>query len=120
MAVPYYDLAAVKLDIKETGSGIDTELAHWNDKAEAVINDDLFIKATKARRITSLPVLPFASGSVPETIQGAADAYVTHLYYLYVKNAEMAALHLKTYGSKIDRYVARLAADMEIYGRIAK
>jgi len=36
-AVPYYDIAAVKLDIRETGSGIDSELAHWNDKAEACL-----------------------------------------------------------------------------------
>jgi len=120
MVVPYYDIAAVKLDIRETGSGIDSELAHWNDKAEAQINDDLFDKATKARRITALPVLPFAAGSVPETIQGAADAYVTYLYYLYVKNPEMAQSHLKTYTAKIDRYIERLAVDMEIYGRIAK
>lgn len=120
MAVPYYDIAAVKLDIRETGAGIDTELAHWNDKAEAQINDDLFDKATKARRITALPVLPFAAGSVPESIQGAADAYVTHLYYNYVKNPEMSKLHLTTYQQKIDRYIERLAVDMEIYGRIAK
>ena len=120
MAVPYYDQVAVKLDIRETGTGIDTELDHWNDKAEAQINDDLFDKATKARRITNLPVLPFAAGSVPETIQGAADAYVTYLYYLYVKNAEMAALHLTTYETKVNRFIERLAVDKEIYGRIAK
>jgi len=119
-AVPYYDISAVKLDIRETGSGIDTELAHWNDKAEAYINDELYDKATKARRITSLPVLPFAAASVPETIQGAADAYVTYLYYLYVKNPEMAGGYLKETDKKITKYIERLKVDIEIYGRIAK
>ncbi len=120
MAVPYYDLAAVKLDIRETTAAIDVELAHWNDKAEAYINDELYDKATKARRITSLPVLPFAAGSVPETIQGAADEFVEHQYYLYVKNPEMSKLHLDEANKKITKYIERLAVDIEIYGRIAK
>ena len=119
-AVPYYDIAAVKLDIRETSSAIDTELAHWNDKAEAYINDELYDKATKARRITSLPVLPFPAADVPETIQGAADEYVEHLYYIYVKNPEMAKLHLDDADKKITKYVERLKVDIEIYGRIAK
>jgi len=120
MAVPYYDQAAVKLDIRETTTAIDTELDHWNDKAEAYIDDELYDKATKARRITSLPVLPFAAGSVPETIQGAADEYVEHKYYIYVKNPEMAKLHLDDADKKISKYIERLKVDIEFYGRITK
>jgi len=119
-AVPYYDIAAVKLDIRETGSGIDTELAHWNDKAEAYINDLLWDKANKAQRITSLPVLPFAAADVPETISGAADEYVEYLYYLYVKDKDQAKEHKDAADLKINNYVQRLKIDAEIYGRIAK
>jgi len=118
VAVPYYDLTKVKLNLSITGTGKDTELAHWNDEAESEIDDVLYEKATKARRITSLPVLPFASGSVPETVQGAADHYVIARYYEFIKNAEMAKVHDKKSNDKLDRYISRLTVERVIYSRI--
>jgi len=118
VAVPYYDLTKVKLNLSITGTGKDTELAHWNDEAEAEIDDVLYDKATKARRITSLPILPFTAGSVPETVQGAADHYVIARYYEFIKNPEMSKLHDKKMNDKINRYIDRLAVDKQIYGRI--
>lgn len=118
MAVPYYDLAKVKLDLSITGTGKDVQLVHWNDEAESEIDDILYDKATKARRITSLPILPFASASVPETVQGAADHYVIARYYEFIKNMEMAKIHDKKSNQKLDRYISRLAVEKVIYSRI--
>jgi len=118
VAVPYYDLTKVKLNLNITGSGKDTQLANWNDEAESEINDVLFDKATKARRIISLPVLPFASGSVPETVQGAADHYVIARYYEFIKNMDMAKVHDKKSNDKLNRYISRLTVERVIYGRI--
>ena len=118
MAVPYYDQTKVKLNLNITGTGKDTQLAHWNDEAESEIDDLLYNKATKARRITALPVLPFASGSVPESVQGAADHYVEARYFEYIKDIDMMTQHEKKMNTKLDRYIARLAVDKVIYGRI--
>jgi hypothetical protein len=118
VAVPYYDLTKVKLDLDIADTGNDVQLAHWNDEAEAEIDDMLYDKATKARRITSLPVLPFTSGSVPETVQGAADNIVASKYYRYVKDREMAKDHASEADKKLNRYINRLTVEREIYGRI--
>ena len=118
MAVPYYDQTKVKADLSITDTGNDTQLAHWNDEAEAEVDDLLYDKATKARRITSLPVLPFASGSVPETVQGAADHLVKSRYYEFIRNTDLAKYHMKQTDTKLDRYIDRLNVDKEIYGRI--
>lgn len=118
MAVPYFDLTKVKLDLNISGSGKDVQLAHWNDEAESEIDDVLYEKATKARRITSLPVLPFTTGSVPETVQGAADHYVIARYYEFIKNTEMSKIHDKKSNDKLNRYISRLTVGREIYGRI--
>ena len=120
MAVPYYDQTKVKLDLNITDTGNDTQLDHWNDEAEAEIDDILFDKATKARRITALPVLPFATGSVPESIQGAADNIVKSKFYEFSKNLEMAVHHKKEGDVKLTRYVDRLAISKVIYWRIAR
>ena len=118
MAVPYYDLTKVKLDLSITDTGNDTQLGHWNDEAEAEIDDTLYDKATKARRITALPVLPFASGSVPESVQGAADHLVKSRYYEFVKDLDMAKYHKEQMLLKLDLYIERLKVDSEIYGRV--
>ena len=119
MSVPYYDLAKVKVNLDIPDTSQDVQLAHWNDEAEAEIDDILFDKATKARRITALPVLPFASGSVPETVQGAADHLVQARYYSYIKNLELTKYHKAEADTKISRYINRLKVNVEIYGRIA-
>lgn len=118
MAVPYYDLTKVKLDLSLVGTGKDVQLAHWNDEAESEIDDVIYEKAAKARRITSLPVLPFASGSVPETVQGAADHYVKARYFEFIKNLEMVSQHEKRMDDKLNRYISRLSTDKVIYSRI--
>ncbi len=120
MAVPYYDQTKVKLDLRITDTGTDTQLAHWNDEAEAEIDDLLNDKATKARRITSLPILPFAAASVPESVQGAADAYVKARYYEFTKNFDMAKSWNDVMDKKLSRYIERLAISTVIYWRIAR
>lgn len=112
----YYDQTKVKADLRITDTGNDTQLDHWSDEAEAEINDLLHDKATKARRITSLPVLPFTT--VPESIQGAADHYVKARYYEFVRNEDMMKLHEKKMEDKVNRYIDRLAVDAQIYGRV--
>lgn len=114
----YYDQTKVKLDLNITGTGKDTQLDHWSDEAETEIDNTLFDLASKARRLTQLPVLPFASGEVPETVQGSADNIVKAKYYEYIKNLEMAAHHTKISTTKLQQYIERLRVDKIIYGRV--
>jgi len=120
MVVPYYDQAKVKLDIRETTTALDTQLDHWGDEAEAEINDRLHDKATKSRLISKLPTLPFASGSVPESVQGAADNYVKMKYFEYSKDRDLSNHFEKRWKEKTDNYISRLDVNKEIYGRIAR
>ena len=120
MTSDYYDQTKVKADLRITDTGNDTQLDHWSDEAEAEIDDLLYDKATKMRRIASLPVLPFASSSIPETVQGAADNLVKAKYFEFTKNLEMAKHHIQTAQGKVDQYVNRLAVDKEMYGRIVR
>lgn len=120
MAVPYYDLTKVKLDINETTTDLDTQLAHWNDEAEADIDARLYSVASKAQLVTALPVLPFASGSVPENIQGAADHYVKARFYEFTKNIELMEMHEKKWKQKVGDYINELKVDKQIYGRIVR
>jgi len=120
MVVPYYDQTKVKADIRETSAALDTQLDHWGDEAENEIDDMITDKATKDRRITSLPVLPFAAGSVPESVQGAADNYVKMKFYEYSKNVELSNHFRKQTDLKVQRYIDRLSIDKVIYYRIAR
>ena len=118
--VPYYDQTKVKLDLRITDTAVDTQLDHWGEEAENEIDDVLFDKASKARRITALPILPFAAASVPESVQGAADAYVKARYYEFTKNFDMAKEWEDAMDKKLSRYVDRLGIDTVIYWRIAR
>ena len=120
MAVPYYDLAKVKRDLVILDTGLDTELADWNDEAENEIDDMLYSVAVKARRITALPVLPYTAGSVPESVQGSADNYVKVRYYQFTKNDALAKMHDAAWKQKVENYINRLKVDKEFYGRIAR
>ena len=120
MASNYYDQTKVKADLNITDTGHDTQLDHWSDEAEAEIDNLLYIKAAKARLLTKLPVLPYASGSVPEAVQGAADNYVKMRYYQFVKNFEASNDMKKTWQEQVENYVSRLGTDSIIYGRIAR
>lgn len=120
MASIYYDQTKVKADLNITDTGHDTQLDHWSDEAEAAIDDMLYTVAAKARLLTKLPVLPFASGSVPESVQGAADHYVKARYYEFVKNYEAVTTHEKRWKEKVQGYFDRLGTDKIIYGRIAR
>ena len=120
MAVPYYDLTKVKLDLRITDTGLDTQLAHWNDEAESAIDDHLYNVAAKARLLSKLPILPYASGSVPESVQGAADHYVKARYYEFTRQIEMIGVHEKAWKAKVEAYFERLGTDKIIYGRVAR
>ena len=118
--VPYYDQTKVKADLRITTSGNDTQLDHWGEEAENELDDFLYTTAKKDRRILSLPVLPFASGSVPESVQGAADHYVEARYFEYVRNLEMATHHREQMDIKLNNYITKLSQEQEIYWRIAR
>jgi hypothetical protein len=121
MVIPYYDQTKVKLDLRITDTALDTQLDHWGDEAEADINSAVTDKAKKARRITSLPVLPYAAGSVPEQVQGAADQYVKMRYYEYTKNPTLAKEMSNGWHSKINNYIENeLELDRVFYWRIAR
>ena len=120
MASIYYDQTKVKSDLNLTTTSKDTQLDHWSDEAESEIDDTLYNLAVKARRLTKLPVLPFASGSVPETVQGASDHLVKARYYEFIKDRDMASHHQKKADAKLQLYIDRLATDKIIYGRIAR
>lgn len=118
--VPYYDQTKVKADLRITDTGNDTQLDHWGEEAENEIDDLVYILAAKARLLTKLPILPFASGSVPESIQGAADHYVMMRYYQFTRTPDMASMQDKAWKEKVQNYVDRLKTDSIIYGRIAR
>ena len=118
--VPYYDQTKVKVDLRITDTSQDTQLDHWGEEAENEIDDLIFNLVTKARLLTVLPQLPFASGSVPESIQGAADHYVMMRNYEFTRNPDMTTIQDKAWKEKVENYVTRLKPDKIIYGRIAR
>jgi len=120
MAVPYYDQTKVKLDLRITDTALDTELDNWNDEAEAEIDDLLVDVATKNRRITALPVLLFVAGSVPESVQSAADYFVKQKYYEYSKSLTLSSSMNSEAIKKIQKYIEGLNIDKVIYYRIAR
>jgi len=118
--VPYYDQTKVKVDLRIPDTSQDTQLDHWGEEAENEIDDMLYSTASKMRRIASLPVLPFASGSVPESVQGAADHYVQSKYYEFVRNVELADHHDKKWKERVENFVSRLKTEKRIYTRIVR
>ena len=118
--VPYYDQTKVKLDLRITDTALDTQLDHWGEEAENEIDDLLTTKALKARSITSLPILPYTAGSVPESVQGAADHFVKAKYYYYTKSPPLAQEAEKEAQRRINNYIKRLSQEQEIYWRIAR
>ncbi len=118
--VPYYDQTKVKADLRITDTGNDTQLDHWGEEAENEIDDTIYNMAAKARLLTKLPILPFASGSVPESVQGAADHYVMMRYYEFTRNPDMQRMQATAWKEKIQNYVDRLSTDKIFYGRIAR
>lgn len=118
--VPYYDQTKVKSDLRITDTANDTQLDHWGEEAENEIDDLLYSTASKMRRLASLPVLPFASGSVPESIQGASDHYVKAKYYEYVRNLELSNHHDKKWKERVNSYVGKLQTEKRIYSRIIR
>jgi len=98
--VPYYDQTKVKLDLRITDTGNDTQLDHWGEEAENEIDDFIYDLVAKARLLTVLPLLPFASASVPESVQGAADHYVMMLYYMFTRQPEFITIHEKKWKEK--------------------
>ena len=118
--VPYYDQTKVKLDLRITDTALDVQLDHWGEEAENEIDDLLTNKALKARRITSLPVLPFTAGSVPESVQGAADHMVKAKYYIFTKNPELQKDATSEAMRRINNFIKRLTQEQEIYWRIAR
>lgn len=118
--VPYYDQAKVKLDLRITDTLLDAQLDHWAEEAENEIDDLLTTKALKARTITSLPVLPFTAGAVPESVQGAADHFVKAKYYTYTKSKPLADDATSEAKRRINNYIKRLSQEQEIYWRIAR
>jgi len=120
VVVPYYDQTKVKLDLRITDTALDTQLDHWDEEAENEIDDLLTNKALKARRITSLPVLPYTAGSVPESVQGAADWLVKAKYYGYTKSYDLKTEAEAEGMKRINNYIKRLTQEQEIYWRIAR
>jgi len=118
--VPYYDQTKVKADLRITDTGNDTQLDHWGEEAENEIDDLIYDLVSKARLLTILPQLPFASGDVPESVQGGADHYVMMRYYEFTRNPDMQKMQDKAWQEKIKNYVTRLTPDKIIYGRIVR
>jgi hypothetical protein len=99
---------------------MDTQLDHWGEEAENEIDDFLYNVAAKARLLTKLPVLPFTAGSVPESVQGAADHLVEGKYFAYIKNLDLAKHHQEAAEAKLQAYFDKLKTDKIMYGRILR
>ena len=118
--VPYYNQTKVKLDLRITDTSQDTQLDNWGEEAENEIDDTIYNFIAKARLLTKLPVLPFASGSVPQSIATAADHYVMMRFYEFNRDPDMQTIQQKAWKEGVQNYVDRLATDKIIYGRIAR
>ena len=116
----YEESADIKNDLRITGTAIDGQITDWGDKASEEFNDLVFIEATKKRRITALPVLPLTGVDITEVVKDATNNLVKERYYLFVKNPAMATEHRNLAMRMIERYVARLKVDSEMFGRIAR
>ena len=114
----YFETAVVKSDLDISSTDFDTQIADWGLKSDAEVDDFLYNVATKARRITALPVLPLTT--VQEGIKDASNHLVKAKYYYYVKNFELANEQRKEADRRIDAYINRLKVEKEIYGRIAR
>ena len=116
----YEESADIKADLRIVGTGNDSQITDWGDKASEEFNDLVYIEATKKKRITALPVLPLTGSDITETVKDATNNLVKERYYLYVKNPEMSKQHRDMAMRMIVQYVSRLKVDSEIYGRIAR
>ena len=121
MVSAYYEQAVVKADLGLTGAGLDSQLDDWSDKIESVIDDMLFEVATKARRITFLPVLPLTGTAITQTIKDAANAGVKSKYYdVEQRDLDRQNKYEKEMKDKIDNFINRLKVDEQKYGRIIR
>jgi hypothetical protein len=118
--MPYASLNLVReraLGISPEGTpdtSRDTELGRFMVKADALIDDRLFIVANRKRRITSLPVLPLEDP--PQSlIESASDLAVA---YFLVKERQMETAEdfEKHANQAVDAFILRLDIDSEIYG----
>ena len=110
--------SVIKPDLDINSTDFDAQIDDWGLKSDAEVDDLLYSTATKARRITALPVLPLTT--VPETIKRASNSFVKAKYYEYVKNFDLMTMHRKQGQESVDNYIARLKVDKELYGRIAR
>ena len=120
MASDYYSQSKVKSDLNITVTTYDTQLDNWSYDAESEINDLLYSTASKMRRIASLPVLPFAAGSVPQSVQAAADHGVIARYYEFIRNLDLAKYHKGESRLHIESYIGKLKTEKRIYSRIVR
>jgi len=116
----YEEATDIKADLRITGTGNDTQITDWGDKATQELDDLIYQEAEKNRRITALPILPLTGAAITETIRDATNNLVKERYYLYVKNPEMADKHRDMAMRLINQYVMRLKVDSEIFGRILR
>ena len=118
--VPYYNQTKVKLDLRITDTSQDTQLDNWGIEAENEIDDYIYNNVAKQRLMNKLPVLPFTTGAIPDSIRGAADHYVMMRYYEFTRNPDMQKMQDKAWKEKVENYVNRLQTDQVIFGRIVR
>ena len=114
----YFETTVCKNDLDISSTDFDTQIADWGLKSDAEVDDFLYDVASKARRITALPILPLST--VPETVKRASNSLVKAKYYEYVKNFDLMKMHRDQAMESVNQYVARLKVDKEVYGRIAR
>ena len=114
----YFETTVCKSDLEITSTDFDTQVADWGLKSDAEVDDLLYDVATKAWRITALPILPLTT--VPEGIKDASNHLVKAKYYQFVKNFELMNFHTKESEKRVTNYINRLKVEKEIYGRIAR
>jgi len=113
----YFDLDDIKFDLNIKGTTFDSQITNtWGPEADEEVDNRIYTAASKARRITALPILPLAT--TPTTIKSASDHFVKERYYKRTRNTDKQKEERQAAVDSINAYVARLNVDTVWYGRL--
>ena len=121
MVSAYYNQADVKADLGLTGTGLNARLDAWSDDVEGTINDLIHDAVSKRRIVAQLPDVPLIGTDITASITDAANHGVKTRYYeVEQRDLDRQKFHEGEMVKLVNRYVANLKVDTQIYGRIIR
>lgn len=113
----YGEPSVVKSDVGITGTGLDTQIDDWNDKASQEWDDLIKDTANERRLITQLPELPLPAAEVTEVDKDGANNLIKARYYDNQKQFDVADGFRKVAKGLAVQRVKVFAKNKVIYGR---